>query len=77
MEEITQLKDEIKYLKEQVKEMKQSTGDIDVIKNDVGWIKEYMKKNGFARKEELEPLKKIVYGLVLAVLGAFVAIIAK
>lgn len=56
-----------------------------VVQNDVTYIKEKLKiidakmDNHYVTKEEFEPIKKIVYGLVslilVAVVGALVALV--
>ena len=56
-----------------------------VIQNDLTYIKEKMNaidtkvSSGYVSKEEFEPVKKIVYGLVtlvlIAVVGALVALV--
>lgn len=56
-----------------------------VIQNDLGYLKEKMNSidnkvsSGYVSKEEFEPIKKIVYGVVslilIAVVGALVALV--
>ena len=56
-----------------------------VIQNDLSYIKEKMNaidtkvSSGYVSKEEFEPIKKIVYGVVslilIAVVGALVALV--
>lgn len=58
-----------------------------VITNDLGYIKEklnavdYKVSNHYITKEEFEPVKKIVYGLVslilVAVVGALIALVVQ
>lgn len=52
--------------------------DIQYIKTDVGEIKEKMEKN-YVTREEFDPIKKIVYGIVsvilLAVIGAVIKLV--
>jgi hypothetical protein len=50
--------------------------DIEYIKGDVKEIKDKMEKN-YITREEFDPIKKIVYGIVTLVLsGVVVAILA-
>lgn len=59
--------------------------DIAIIKNDVSYIKEDVKalrqnqEQNYVTKNEFEPVKKIVYGLVglilVAVVGALVSLV--
>lgn len=56
-----------------------------VIQNDLGYLKEKINSiddkvsSGYVSKEEFEPIKKIVYGVVslilIAVVGALVALV--
>jgi len=52
--------------------------NVEYIKKDIDEIKERL-SNNFVVKEEFEPVKKIVYGLVslvlIAVVGAIVALV--
>jgi len=58
-----------------------------VIQNDIGYIKDTMKSldqkvsSHYVSKEEFEPIKKIVYGLVglilVAVVGALVSLVVR
>lgn len=45
--------------------------DINYIKRDVSEIKEKLQKN-YVSREEFEPIKKVVYGLIGTVLLSFV-----
>ena len=67
--------------------MAEKTNDVElaVMQNDLTYIKEKLTtldtkiSNGYVTKEEFEPIKKIVYGVVslilVAVVGALVALV--
>lgn len=54
--------------------------DISYMKNDISDIKATV-QHGYVSKEEFEPIKKIVYGLVslilIAVVGAVVSLVVR
>lgn len=74
-EDIMEIKKDVKDLKQDVSEIKESNATQTT---DLSWIKEHLKKNGFASKEDVEnvkerfePVRKIVYAMVAIILVAF------
>ena len=57
-------------MEDEIKKIQKAIEDIPVIKNDIAWIKEHLKSNGFVKREEFTPVKRIVYGSVGLILTA-------
>lgn len=52
--------DRISMIEATLKNISPKVETIDVIANDITWIKKYLEKNGFASNAELQALKKTV-----------------
>jgi len=77
-------KSDANYFKDFSMDLKEVKKDISEIKElnatqatDLSWIKEHLKTNGFVKKEEFQPVRNIVYGLVAIVLTTVIGAIIR
>ena len=85
--EISRINGSIEFMKDDMTNMQKDVDEIKLIQKDIGYMKESMRriedklKDEFVVRQEFEPIKKIVYGLVSLILlgvgGAVMGLIIK
>lgn len=76
----------IMEIQKDIKQLRRDVNEIKILNEgqatDLRWVKQHLEKNGFAKKEDienlkerLEPVRKIVYGVIVVILSAFVGLL--